>query len=159
MARSLLTSLLALVLAGCGSSGGSVPSEETYAGHLVAAVLPVTGPGIYIGEGLRLQRQIGQAVAADDTFADVLTPSSAGEGHEGEVVIRATVQEVSRDDKGRIKVAVRAMRKTTGEVGLERTYTGSCNRCGSDPAGGALADALKPISRDLRKRYREPAVL
>jgi hypothetical protein len=50
------------------------------------------------------------------------------------------------------------MRKTTGEVGLDRTYKGKCGRCGADAAGAALADAMKQINRDLRKRYRETPV-
>lgn len=158
MAKVLLSSLFVLVIAGCGSSGGPVPAGETYSGHLVATVLPVTGTGIYIGEGLRLQRQMGQAIADSDTFADVMLPGSAGEGHEGEVIIRASVQALSKTDGGRMTLNVRTMRKTTGKAGLDRTYKGRCRSRGGDPAGGALADAMKAINRDLRKRYREPAV-
>jgi hypothetical protein len=161
MVKSLLSFLLVLFVAGCSSSGGPIgsgPSGEVYSGQLVAAVLPVTGVGVYQGEGLRLQRQMGQAIADSGTFADVLAPASASDGHEGEVIIRASVQELPRTEDGRISLNVHAMRKTTGEVGLDRTYKGKCGRCGADAAGAALADAMKQVNRDLRKRYREPPV-
>lgn len=162
MVKPLVSALLILAAAGCGSSGGqgsaSVPTGEVYGGHLIAAVLPITGAGVYRGEGLRLQQRMAQAIAESGTFADVLLPGSMSEGHEGEVVIRATVEERSGGDGGKIALRVVATRKTTGAVGLDRTYKGKCRRCGTNATGAALADAMGPINRDLKRRFHEPAV-
>jgi hypothetical protein len=128
--------LACALLAGCGSGSVRVDSTEAYTGQLAAAVTPITGSAGT--EAARLQARLVRDLETSDIFASVILLSSVDERNEAELIIEPRLVGSGGSN---MQLAVRARRKTTGEVGVNKTYRGSIDAIVAD------------LSRDLRGRY------
>jgi hypothetical protein len=148
----VLATILSVLLSACASSGGGIPASETYQGQLAAALAPPAGAG---WRGSAMQQQLQRGIEASGTFASVITLDSPRESNEAEVIIQPSVLEAQPGGSGldRVQLAVRTTRKSTGAVGIDKVYSGR-----SSGRGDAVDDIIKPLNRDLKRKYREPPV-
>jgi len=141
-----------LILTGCSSAPLSFDGEA-YSGQFAAAVAPVGrsgAPGIGARERDRIQSRIVSGLYAAGIFASVTALRSPGQNNEAEVIIDPSIIDGSYGSRGleRVKLRVRARRKSTGEVGLDDSYRGqaSGNR-------GAMDKIVKNLARDLKRKF------
>jgi len=157
MYRALTLALLAVLLAGCSSTRVSVGESEAYQGPLAAAVTPVAGGGstVSAGERLQMQAELARGLEAADIFASVQQLSAPGQHNEAEVIIDPSILAADPGARGpeRVSLRVRARRKSTGEIGIDETYKGRASG-----RNDAVADIIKPLSRDLKRKYGKAAV-
>ncbi|ESQ12555.1 MAG TPA: hypothetical protein DDY14_17940 [Chromatiaceae bacterium] len=155
----VLAALLILcLLAGCSSTTAISGDEEAYRGQFVAAVTPVRLSGdatIGVRERRRIQLQIVRGLDAAGIFASVMLLSSASENNESEIIIEPSIIESRSDSNGlqRIMLRVRALRKSTGEIGLDDRYKGR-----TSSRGDAASAIVKDLARDLDRRYGQPPI-
>ncbi len=150
------------ILAGCGSSGGgpdaalvAISNDESYRGQLAAAVSPVQFAGASARDRTWLQHEIARGIDESDAFATVIRLSARGQANEAEVIIDPAVVSVQRHGGGldRVDLRVRASRKSTGAVGLDRVYRGK--RSGRT---SAISDATTALGEDLKRQYGQQPV-
>jgi hypothetical protein len=151
-ALAFITALASTLLASCAGTGPSVPDDETYRGQLAAALAPPAGAGWRSAE---IQRRMLSGIEAADIFTNVIPLSSPRESNEAEVIIVPRVVELpaSSGAVDRLALAVRANRKGSGAVGIDKVYRGR-----SSGRGDAIDDVLKALTKDLKRKYREPPV-
>jgi len=149
---AFLAAFLSILLNACASSGVGVPADETYRGQLAAAVAPPAGAGRRAAD---MQRRLQTGIEAAGIFASVIALDSPRERNEAEVIIVPAVLEAQSGGRGleRLKLAVRASRKSNGTVGIDKVYNGRASG-----RGDALDDVLKILTKDLKREYREPPV-
>jgi hypothetical protein len=149
---AFLAVLISVLLAACASTGTGIPGDETYKGQLAAALAPPAGAAWLAAD---VQRKLLAGIEASGTFASVIALDSPRESNEAEIIILPTVLEARPGVRGpeRLKLAVRTTRKSTGETGLNQVYEGRASG-----RGGAVADIIKPLNKDLKRRYGEPPV-
>jgi hypothetical protein len=149
----IMLSALAWSLAGvgCATGGGGIPGDEAYRGHLVAGLVRPAGSA----SPQAIQQRLRRGIEAADIFASIALLDSRHQNNEAEVIILPTVlgSEPASGRFDRLTLAVRSYRKSTGAVGLEKTYKG--RRSGR---GDAFDDVLRGVVRDLKRRYRKPPV-
>ena len=160
LARALCIAAVLATLAGCGSSGGgpeviAISNDESYQGQLAAAVSPVQFAGASETDRNWLQHEIARGIDESDTFATVIRLASRGEANEAEVIIDPSVVSAKLYSGGldRVDLRVRAARKSTGAVGLDKVYQGK--RKGNT---SAIIDATTAASQDLKRAYGKPPV-
>ncbi|TVQ86106.1 MAG: hypothetical protein EA400_13665 [Chromatiaceae bacterium] len=180
----MLAVLLAVILAGCGSSGNRAPvsratsgvappdrvvdvapsptapsfgfgrfgggSTEDYQGQFAAALAPVQGsttPG--------LQQRLLAELEAAGIFANVIAIDSPLERNEAEIIIKPAVVDAQMrgSELQALSLGVRATVKGTGEIGLDRVYSGRTSR-----RGDALTEVMATLTRDLERSFGRPPV-
>ncbi|MCF7993026.1 MAG: hypothetical protein K9M02_21520 [Thiohalocapsa sp.] len=151
--------LFVMLFAGCGSSSSvRIADDEAYRGQLAAAVEPVRfagAPGIGTDQGRGIQSRLVRGLSGADIFASVIPLSVPGESNEAEIIIAPSVARAVTGPGRfeRIDLRVVSRSKTTGSVGIDKTYSGRASG-----RRDALDDALSALARDLHKRYGNRAI-
>jgi hypothetical protein len=157
MYRALSVALLAVLFVGCSSTNVSVGEAEAYRGPLAAAVTPVVGgrSTLSAGERLQMQAELVHGLETAAIFASVQQLSAPDQYNEAEVIIDPSILAADPGTRGpeRVSLRVRARRKSTGEIGIDETYKGRASG-----RNDAVADIIKPLSRDLKRKYGKAAV-
>lgn len=149
---------LATFIASCSSTPDFVDGEEGYRGQLAAAVTPVAvsgAAGVSFSERKGIQARLVRELDAAGIFATVIPLSEPQQANEAEVILSPTVLDASRGSSGleRLTLAVRAKRKSTGEIGLDDRFKGRSSR-----KGDAVADLMPALAKDLKRKYGQPPV-
>lgn len=144
------TVLVACALAGCGSHGPVDTADEPYRGPLLAGVVLPDGAA-RTGEARRVQERMRAVLAADGPFAGVFPLTSGSGNNEVEVVIEPRLRAAERrgDAFETLTLQVRATRKSSGRVELERTYSARATG-----RGDALDGIMKLLAKDLKRSFR-----
>jgi len=132
------------MLAAC-ASGPPLGGQEPYRGQVAAGVVQPPGP-----EGDLIQRRLLAGLKPSDAFAGVYPLMSSTQSTEAEVLIEPVVLESRLGSRGfeRLRLQVRAYQKNNRGNRFDKGYTGKA-------AGNrdALDDILKPLERDLKRRF------
>lgn len=141
----LLLALSFAALLGACASGPRVTGQEAYDGQAAAGV--VRPPG---AQGALIQRRMLAGLDVDGAFAGLYPLDSAHQSTEVEILIEPVVVDAQPAGRGfeRLLLQVRAYRKNGRADAFNKSYRGraSGNR-------DALDDILKPLGRDLKRRF------
>ncbi len=132
------------MLAAC-ASGSQLGGKEPYKGQVAAGVVRPSG-----ADGALVQRRLVAGLEPIGAFAGVYPLTSSYQSTEAEVLIEPSLVESRPGSRGfeRLQLQVRAYEKNNRGNGFDKGYRGkaSGNR-------DALDDILKPLGRDLKRRF------
>lgn len=135
---------LIVLLSGC-ASGPRGSGQESYSGQVAAGVVRPAG-----AEGDLIQRRLVAGLEPIGAFAGVYPLISPQQSTEAEVLIEPTVIEARFGRRGleRLQLQVRAYEKNNRSNAFNARYQG-------EAAGNrdAISDILKPLGRDLERRF------
>ena len=167
--RGLVIAALATVLlAGCGGGGSrSVVVERQESNRqdlLTAAVAPVLeGRAVPAPEVSRwwIQKTLADTLDAANTFDGVIRLEARHAENEAGLILEPTLTDLRWSDPaqsgGEVSIRLRAVDKFSGQVKLDRVYSGGCKRCpvppGEPPIVGPASEVARAIDRDLRGRF------
>ncbi|WP_462320996.1 hypothetical protein [Halochromatium sp.] len=142
---SLLLVLGVMALLGACATGPGVSGRESYEGPAAAGV--VRPPG---AAGATIQRRLVSGLESSGAFAGLYPLDSSQQNTEVEVLIEPLVMESQLGRRGfeRLQLQVRALRKNDPRDGFNKQYRGQASG-----SRDALDDILKPLGRDLRRRF------
>jgi hypothetical protein len=133
------------VMLGACASGPRVTGQEIYEGPAAAGVVRPPGP-----QGAVVQRRLVAELSSSAAFAGLYPLDSAYQSTEAEILIEPVVVEAvpGRGGFERLLLQVRAYRKNAPGDSFNKSYRGKASG-----HGDALDDILKPLEKDLRRRF------
>ncbi len=142
---SLLFALGLTLMLGACASGPRLTGQEAYAGQAAAGI--VRPPGT---QGAVIQRRLVAGLELSQAFAGLYPLDSPHQSTEVEVLIEPVVVEAQPGRGGfeRLLLQIRAYRKNAPGDGFNNSYRGKASG-----HRDALDDILKPLGKDLKRRF------